>query len=313
MISNKIDQFLVGLILFLALCGVDARAVENEDKPDEMLTMYTCYAKFTCYTQGNTTFRVPGTATTKAAAQAAATANAITSRNYCVGLGHSVSPVTDDPPCSSTSYAGPIAYVAASKDSASEEILVMYSCLTRNGNPKSQIAYGLRSDLDSMSELMWNRLAIDAAADGGMVPGTSRTRIEPMHMCFAFQTVQSKKAGNIHREFTLEGRGATMEDAMSALDNSTKKVIAHLASTGEAAQTVGSPREVTMLNHADDMPTESCVFRCETTYGPTVVATEYGFSKNEARVAARAIAERIATEFYGGVRTCVEIEPHQQP
>lgn len=307
MINKKIDRFFAGLILVLASFAESACAWPDPPSvPDPDLRFpHTCYAKYTCFTLGNS-FRVPGSGYTMEEAKANALNQANIGRNYHLSQGHSVSSVTEDPPCDSPGWSKAPSVTAQS-------IVIMHSCRTKNGNPKSQATYGPRSLLDSMSELLWNRLAIDAAADGGMVPGTWRTRIEPMNVYFAYQTMRSKKPGNIHREFALEGRGGTKDEALLALAISTNKVIVHLASMGEYAQKVESPRELVMLNQLDGTQSESAAFRCETNYGPVVFATEFGFSKNEARAAAKALAEKIATDFYGGATTCVEIEPHHQP
>jgi hypothetical protein len=191
--------------------------------------------------------------------------------------------------------------------------MLAHSCFTKNGRQITRVQYGPRASLESLSDSVWNGLAVDAAADGGMVPGTAQTRVEDKFLYFAYQTVRSKNAADkIHREFTLEGRGATEDDAKTAAARSAVKVIAHLSAIGETAQTVGHSRLVTITNTGDEVSTQYCVYQCMADDGWTVIATDYGIAKLDACAAARATANTIAND-HGGATCCTEIEPKCLP
>ena len=309
MTCQKINRFLFATMLLAApaLAGRHALA-------DDELT-YTCYAKYTCYNGGIiTTYRLPGTGNTQNAARAAAQSNANAARQTCLSLGHQTTPVVDDgcdPPSAllpADQQARPVAATTGSVN-----ILVLHSCLTRNGHQVIQVLYGPRENLEVLSDLASDRMAADAANDGGMVPGSGRSRVEDMFFYLVYQTVRSTNATTkVHRELTVEGRGATDADAQAAAAQATKKVISHLSTLGETAQALGTPRPRTVVRTDYELLTEYCVYQCKTAGGWTVIATDYGTNKPEACGAARGAAYAISTN-YGSATSGAEIDPKDEP
>jgi hypothetical protein len=191
--------------------------------------------------------------------------------------------------------------------------MLVHHCATKGGHQLNLVVYGPRQALEALSDSAWNQLAVAAAADGGLVPGSGRTRVEDMYVHFVYQTVRSTSPANkIHREFAVQGRGATEDEASKAATEATEKVKAHLSYIGETPVEVGPKRHVPVIQGEHGIVIEECVYRATTVGNWTVIATDFGTSKPEACAAARAVANTIANN-YGGAASGTEIEPHEQP
>lgn len=316
MLHLKFDRFLAGILLLTLLLGTLPTFADDED-------LKTCYYKFSCtYPNGHVvTIRMPGTGPSETEAYAQALVYANQARDQCLSMsGTASTPVQDgcDGPPGPGPGPGPgpmpPGVKVAMAYSASPMIVLEHTCYTQAGTQISQLSYGPRQMLDALSDTVWNSLAVEAAAQGGIAPGTGRTRVEDMFYYYVYQTVRSTHAANkTHREYTVEGKGTTDAEARQSAAQATKKLIAQMSARGEIAQAVGPPRPAPVVKVHHSSSTLLCVHQCVTATGWTVIATDYALTKASACSRASAVAHHLANTNYGGALACQEIPPHGQP
>lgn len=305
----------IPLILSI-LASCPARADEEAQR--------TCYAKFTCTQTTGTmiSYRIPGTGTTEQEAYSRATQMAQQARNYCIMSGGTASPIVQDgcDPASMAAVPGPngISPTASVRNGAviSNWVCLEHRCDTKDGSELAFVSFGPREGIDALSASVWNSLAVDAAAKGGIVPGSASTRVDDMFRYYVYQTVRSLRAADmIHRELTIEGKGGTDDDARKALELATENTIVHLSILGETATEIGPPRQVLLLNIGScSSVTSQAVCRCQTSDGWTVITTDYSTTTEQAFERASAVATTIANDKYSGVTNPPEqIESREQP
>lgn len=314
MTRNNLRTFLASVLLLALFSAAGPLVADDED-------LKTCYYKFTCtYSNGySVTIRMPGTGETEADAYAQAETYALQARDQCLSMpGTSASmPVQDGcdgPPGPVPPPPPPAAKAVSRSTGTSPMIMLQHGCYTRSGNELSFVSYGPREGLDALSEAVWNSMAVAAAPQGGIAPGTGHTQVEDMFYYYVYQTVRSTNLlTQIHREYTVEGKGTTDLEAQASAAQAAKKIIAQMSAQGELAQTVGAPRGVPIVKVLHSTPTKLCVYRCFTPTGWTVITTDYGLTKPQACNRASATMTHIANDHYGGVINPGEIAPHQQP
>lgn len=318
-------RYLLMVVLAVATVAA-ARESQAQAVAGDPQGTWTCYYRFTCTMDGVPIdyVRIPGEGQTEEEAYEAALEFATELRDNCVSVGHTASDPVKDLPCTppgpepgpgpipdpmDPSFAGPNAL----EQSATQLLeFVEHRAITKQGNPRGAISYGKQAQTNEVSAAAWNQLLKRAAADGGMAPGTLRTRRGLVYTFVAFQVVRSvDEDRKIHREYVIIGRDSRSPiHAEDACRRAVANTITELSRLGESARREGPIRRKSVL--ASNQTMEHCIYKCRTRNKWTVIASDYGLTEAIACLRAEELARQISNE-YGGPRKCAKIAPQDQP
>jgi hypothetical protein len=180
-----------------------------------------------------------------------------------------------------------------------------YECERRCAavNGKTIISSEISMDPVDACERSYETLKRDAAAHGGIVAGTVRSRIIATRMFRCVARVKAKLGKHIF-DCVLDGAGSTPDQATQSLDNSIEIFQQQIESADPVQEVSRDCRSVPVSTY---LPLVRCVRECQTKNGNRIITVgRLATQEIAARAAAEAAAELLA-DPYGGIKSCTAV------